>query len=99
MPHPVFFHAMSAFDIVAKKVPVGTELKTPDKSTGKPFRVESIDHEAITVRTARGGRVKMSLFTFDSASRVCFLFRSSLGLDETCESCLTSAVSCKDFSP
>ena len=60
---------MSAFDIVAKKVPVGTELKTPDKSTGKPFRVDSIDHEAITVRTARGGRVKMSLFTFDSAMK------------------------------
>jgi len=57
----------SAYDAVAERVKPGTELRTPDAASGKPFRVESVDAESITVRTAKGGRVKMSLFTFDSA--------------------------------
>jgi len=60
---------MSAFDVVAEKVPAGTELRTPDKSSGKPFSIDSIDAEAVSVRTARGGRVKISLFTFDTAMK------------------------------
>jgi hypothetical protein len=60
---------MSAFDFVTQKVPAGTELRTPDKSSGKPFSIESIDAEAVSVRTARGGRVKISLFTFDTAMK------------------------------
>ncbi|MHC4937545.1 MAG: hypothetical protein ACYTHK_01080 [Planctomycetota bacterium] len=57
----------SAYDAVLEKVKPGAELRTPDAASGKPFRVDSIDSESVTVRTARGGRVKMSLFTFDSA--------------------------------
>lgn len=57
----------SAYDAVLEKVKPGTELKTPDAASGKPFTVDAVDSESITVRTARGGRVKMSLFTFDTA--------------------------------
>ena len=57
----------SAYDAVLEKVVPGTELKTPDAASGKPFTVDSVDSESISVRTARGGRVKMSLFTFDTA--------------------------------
>jgi hypothetical protein len=57
----------SAYDAVLEKVKPGTELKTPDAASGKPFKVDSVDSESISVRTARGGRVKMSLFTFDTA--------------------------------
>lgn len=57
----------SAYDAVLEKVVPGTELKTPDAASGKPFKVDAVDSESITVRTARGGRVKMSLFTFDTA--------------------------------
>jgi hypothetical protein len=68
---------MSAFDAVTEKVPAGTELRTPDKSSGKPFSIESIDAEAVSVRTARGGRVKISLFTFDTAMK----FIEDMGTD------------------
>ena len=57
----------SAYDAVLERVKPGTELKTPDAASGKPFRVESVDAESVSVRTARGGRVRISLFTFDSA--------------------------------
>ena len=57
----------SAFESVRQKLKPGDELRTPDKSTGKPFFVDAIDAEGMTVRTARGGRVRISLFTFDSA--------------------------------
>jgi len=58
---------MSAYDTVGARIKVGDELRTPDKASGKPFTVADIDTESITVRTARGGRVRISLFTFDSA--------------------------------
>ena len=57
----------SAYDLVLERVKPGAELRTPDKSSGKPFQIADVDAEAITVRTARGGRVRVSLFTFDSA--------------------------------
>jgi len=57
----------SAYDIVLEKVKPGAELRTPDKSSGKPFQIADVDSEAISVRTAKGGRVRVSLFTFDSA--------------------------------
>ncbi|MHC4407492.1 MAG: hypothetical protein ACYS0F_00655 [Planctomycetota bacterium] len=57
----------SAYDAVLERVKPGTELRTPDAASGKPFQVDAVDSESISVRTARGGRVKMSLFTFDSA--------------------------------
>ena len=58
---------MTAYDAVRERVHPGDELRTPDKTTGKPFTVLAMDAETVTVRTARGGRVRISLFTFDSA--------------------------------
>ena len=46
----------SAYDLVLERVKPGAELRTPDKSSGKPFQIADVD-----------GRVKVSLFTFDSA--------------------------------
>jgi len=57
----------TAYDVVLEKIKPGDKLRTPDKASGKPFTVEAVDGEALTVRTARGGRVRVSLFTFDSA--------------------------------
>lgn len=57
----------SAYDAVLERIEPDMELRTPDASSGKPFRIEAVDSESIAVRTARGGRVKVSLFTFDSA--------------------------------
>ena len=59
----------SAFESVRQKLNPGDELRTPDKSTGKPFLVDVIDDEGMTVRTARGGRVRISMFTFDSVAK------------------------------
>jgi hypothetical protein len=57
----------SAYDAVLRKIHPGDSLKTPDERVGKPFTIASVDAEAVAVRTAKGGRVKISLFTFDSA--------------------------------
>lgn len=57
----------TAFDAVVQRVRPGSTLRTPDRASGKPFTVEHVDAESVRVRTARGGRVKISLFTFDSA--------------------------------
>ena len=57
----------SAYDAVLERIHVGDELRTPDARTGKPFTIASIDPESVNVRTARGGSVRISLFTFDSA--------------------------------
>ena len=58
---------MSAFETILERVKVGDEFRTPDRASGKPFTVADIDMEAVSVRTARGGRVRISLFTFDTA--------------------------------
>jgi len=57
----------SAQDAVLERLIVGDRLQTPDAKTGKPFTVEGVDPEAVVIRTARGGRIKISLFTFDAA--------------------------------
>jgi len=57
----------SAYDAVLQKVRPGDALRTPDDKTGKPFTIVFVDAEAVAVKTARGGRVRMSLFTFDTA--------------------------------
>ena len=57
----------SAYDRVLERIKPGDPLRTPDKASGKPFSIDSVDAEAVTIRTARGGRVRISLFTFDSA--------------------------------
>ena len=57
----------TAYDTVLARVSAGDKLRTPDRSAGKPFQILSIDTEAVTVRTARGGRVRVGSFTFDTA--------------------------------
>lgn len=58
---------MSAFDRILDEIEPGTKLRTPDRSTGKPFLVETVDLEGVGVRTQRGGRIRVSLFAFDTA--------------------------------
>lgn len=58
---------MSAFETVLEKVRPGDALRTPDLKTGQPFTVERVDAEGVAVRTARGGRIRISPFTFDTA--------------------------------
>lgn len=58
---------MSAFDTILETVPPGTKLRTPDDRTGKPFMVDEVDLEGVSVKTYSGGRVRVGLFTFDSA--------------------------------
>src|SRR5687768_5783719 len=57
----------SAFDRVLETVKPGDRLKTPDDRTGQPFTVEAVDLEGVTIKTARGGKVRIGLFTFESA--------------------------------
>jgi len=57
----------SPYDLILRRVKAGDAMRTPDDATGKPFTVLSVDAEAVTVRTAKGGRVRVSLFTFDTA--------------------------------
>ncbi len=67
---------VSAYDAVLQKIRPGDALKTPDDRTGKPFTIASVDPEAVAVKTAKGGRVRISLFTFDSAVK----YLSDLGI-------------------
>jgi len=57
----------TAYDTVLARLVAGDQLKTPDARTGKPFSILAAGPEEVTVRTARGGRVKISPFTFDTA--------------------------------
>lgn len=66
----------TAYDRILEHVPPGTRLTTPDKAAGKPFVVEEIGLEGVEVRTSRGGRVKIGLFTFDTAVK----YLSDLGM-------------------
>lgn len=56
-----------AYDRILERVKKGDRLKTPDDRTGQPFTVESLDAEAITIKTAKGGKIRMGLFTFETA--------------------------------
>ena len=58
---------MSVYDTILERIAAGAELRTPDKSTGKPFTVRRVGQESVTVQTARGGNVQISPFTFDTA--------------------------------
>jgi len=58
---------VSAYDEILERVRAGATLRTPDARTGKPFTVAGVDPESLTVRTASGGRVKISSFAFDTA--------------------------------
>lgn len=58
---------MQAYDRILEKVPPATRLRTPDDRVGKPFTVEAVDLEGVEVRTHRGGKVRIGLFTFEAA--------------------------------
>jgi hypothetical protein len=57
----------SAYDTVLARLHEGDRLRTPDASAGKPFAIDAIDADGVTVRTSKGGRVRVSPFTFDTA--------------------------------
>ena len=56
-----------AYDRILERVKKGDRLKTPDDRTGQPFTVESVDPEGISIKTAKGGKIRMGLFTFETA--------------------------------
>ncbi len=58
-----------AFDLVLERLKSGERLRTPDDRQGKPFVLEFLGPEGATVRTSRGGRVRVSPFTFDAAAK------------------------------
>ncbi len=58
-----------AWDSILERVKPGDRLRTPDERTGQPFAVEAVDAEGVTVRTSRGGRVRVGLFTFETAAK------------------------------
>ena len=58
---------MDAFDAVIERVKPGTQLRTPDEKLGQAFVVEKVDAEGVEVKTQRGGKIRVGLFTFDFA--------------------------------
>jgi hypothetical protein len=60
---------LDAFDAVLAKVKPGTQLKTPDEKVGQPFTVTAVDAEGVAIKTARGGSIRISLFTFETAAK------------------------------
>jgi len=58
---------MEAYDRVLERVKPGTLLRTPDAKVGQSFTVENVDPEGVDVKTHRGGKVRIGLFTFDFA--------------------------------
>lgn len=57
----------TAFDIILERIKPGASIRTPDVRTGKPFTVETVDLEGLSLKTSTGGRIRISLFTFDVA--------------------------------
>ena len=60
---------LDAFDRVAARVKPGDRLRTPDAKTGQPFTVEVVDAEGVMVKTAKGGKIRIGLFTFETAAK------------------------------
>lgn len=56
-----------AYDVILEKVKPGLQVKTPDDKVGQTFTVDKVDAEGLEIRTHRGGRIRMSLFTFETA--------------------------------
>jgi hypothetical protein len=55
------------YDKILDRVKPGTKLRTPDERVGKPFTVEKLTLESVEVKTAKGGKVRIGLFTFETA--------------------------------
>src|SRR6185369_15290282 len=58
-----------AYARILARVKPGNRLKTPDNSTGQPFTVEVVDAEGVSIKTAKGGKIRMGLFTFETAAK------------------------------
>ena len=56
-----------AFDVIQAKVKPPLALATPDSSRGQPFTVTAVDAEGVTVKTSKGGTIRIGLFTFETA--------------------------------
>ena len=55
------------FDAVLERVKPGVTLKTPDAKVGAPFVIEVVDAEGVGIKTNRGGKLRIGLFTFETA--------------------------------
>lgn len=58
-----------AYDAVLSKVKPPLALTTPDASRGQPFTVTAVDAEGVTVKTSKGGTLRIGLFTFETAAK------------------------------
>lgn len=58
---------LDTYDKILQRVKPGTKLKTPDERVGQPFTVEVVDLEGVAVKTAKGGKIRVGLFTFETA--------------------------------
>ena len=58
---------MDTYDKIVDRVKPATKLRTPDARVGQPFTVELLDLEGVAVKTAKGGRIRIGLFTFEMA--------------------------------
>jgi hypothetical protein len=58
---------LGTYDKILDRVKPGTKLKTPDERVGQPFTVEAVDLEGVAVKTAKGGKIRVGLFTFETA--------------------------------
>lgn len=60
---------LDAYDRIQERVKPGTKLRTPDEKVGAPFTVDNVDLEGLDIRTNRGGKLRISLFTFETAMK------------------------------
>lgn len=58
---------LDAYDQIQERVKPGQQLRTPDEKVGQTFTVDKVDAEGMEIRTHRGGRIRISLFTFETA--------------------------------
>ena len=56
-----------AYDRIQERLKPGQQLKTPDAKVGATFTIETVDLEGVGIKTARGGKIRVSLFTFETA--------------------------------
>jgi hypothetical protein len=56
-----------AYDRILERVKPGQQVRTPDAKVGQAFTIEKVDAEGLEIKTHRGGRIRISLFTFETA--------------------------------
>lgn len=60
---------LDAYDRILARVKKDDRLKTPDERVGQPFTVEAVDAEGVSIKTAKGGKIRIGLFTFETAAK------------------------------